>query len=321
MNHFQFKLPDLGEGLTEAKIQCWHVNENDIVTQDQLLVTVETDKTLVDIPVLQNGKIVKINFPSQSLVKVGQTICTIAFESASSIVGQIPSAHAPSAARKPKKNYKIHPKALMLAKSKKIDEQTLIKMGQGQRMIMEADILAHLASPAKKTAMAKISSSSLHRATSSIIDHALIPNTNALTARILTAIYRSMREISLFETHRICMAVDDDQQTLLISPPPTSELAEAKKLISQIKCMRDDKKFPQQWLSASEVLLSNFGTISGRYGFPILPDNVEIAFGIGTAFTENEKLTLPVTIIFDHSQLTGGQVARLLKSFKDQLLT
>ena len=46
----QFMLPDLGEGLEEAEIVAWHVNEGDHVVADQPLVSVETDKAVVEIP-------------------------------------------------------------------------------------------------------------------------------------------------------------------------------------------------------------------------------------------------------------------------------
>jgi len=46
----QFMLPDLGEGLEEAEIVTWHVNEGDHVVTDQPLVSVETDKAVVEVP-------------------------------------------------------------------------------------------------------------------------------------------------------------------------------------------------------------------------------------------------------------------------------
>ena len=46
----QFNLPDLGEGLEEAEIVAWYVNEGDHVVSDQPLVSVETDKAVVEVP-------------------------------------------------------------------------------------------------------------------------------------------------------------------------------------------------------------------------------------------------------------------------------
>ena len=45
-----FLLPDLGEGLEEAEIVAWHVNCGDHVVADQPLVSVETDKAVVEVP-------------------------------------------------------------------------------------------------------------------------------------------------------------------------------------------------------------------------------------------------------------------------------
>jgi 2-oxoisovalerate dehydrogenase E2 component (dihydrolipoyl transacylase) len=46
----EFKLPDLGEGLTEAEIVQWLVKEGDTIELNQPIVEVETEKALVEIP-------------------------------------------------------------------------------------------------------------------------------------------------------------------------------------------------------------------------------------------------------------------------------
>ncbi len=46
-----FKLPDLGEGLTEAEVLEWKVSVGDTVTVDQIIVEVETAKAAVDVPI------------------------------------------------------------------------------------------------------------------------------------------------------------------------------------------------------------------------------------------------------------------------------
>src|SRR3989338_7613023 len=65
-----FNLPDLGEGLPDAEIHAWHVKEWDLVKQDQLLVSVETAKAVVDVPSPYTGKIKKL------YGKVGAVIAT-----------------------------------------------------------------------------------------------------------------------------------------------------------------------------------------------------------------------------------------------------
>ena len=67
----QFTLPDLGEGLEEAEIVAWHVNEGDHVVADQPLVSVETDKAVVEVPSPYRGKIAQLFGATGDLVKVG----------------------------------------------------------------------------------------------------------------------------------------------------------------------------------------------------------------------------------------------------------
>src|SRR5581483_4106007 len=57
---YQFKLPDLGEGLTEGEIARWLVVEGDEVAEDQPLVEIQTDKTTVEIPSPAGGTVARI---------------------------------------------------------------------------------------------------------------------------------------------------------------------------------------------------------------------------------------------------------------------
>ena len=47
---YEFKLPDLGEGLTEGEVARWLVTEGDAIAEDDPLVEIQTDKTTVEIP-------------------------------------------------------------------------------------------------------------------------------------------------------------------------------------------------------------------------------------------------------------------------------
>src|SRR5579863_5733620 len=64
----QFKLPDVGEGLTEADIVKWHVKPGDTVTINQIIVEIETAKALVELPSPYAGTV------SALLVDEGQTV-------------------------------------------------------------------------------------------------------------------------------------------------------------------------------------------------------------------------------------------------------
>ena len=74
---FEFKFPDIGEGLTEGEIVRWLVKEGDEIKEGQPLVEVETDKALAEIPSPRTGVILKILAKEKEIIKVGQVIVII----------------------------------------------------------------------------------------------------------------------------------------------------------------------------------------------------------------------------------------------------
>jgi pyruvate dehydrogenase E2 component (dihydrolipoamide acetyltransferase) len=73
-----FRLPDLGEGLQQAEISAWHVAENDEVAADQPLVSVETEKAIVEIPSPRSGKIKRLLAKPGDLLAVGAQLVEFA---------------------------------------------------------------------------------------------------------------------------------------------------------------------------------------------------------------------------------------------------
>jgi len=74
---FEFKLPDIGEGLTEGEVTKWLVKEGQTVTADQPMVEVLTDKATVEITSPRAGVIAKILVPDGTKVPVGTVIVLI----------------------------------------------------------------------------------------------------------------------------------------------------------------------------------------------------------------------------------------------------
>ncbi|WP_049998678.1 dihydrolipoamide acetyltransferase family protein, partial [Halococcus sediminicola] len=74
---YEFELPDPGEGLTEAEIQEWHVEEGDEVEEDDVLGEVETDKAVTDIPSPVSGTIQEITAEAGETVEVGTVIVVL----------------------------------------------------------------------------------------------------------------------------------------------------------------------------------------------------------------------------------------------------
>lgn len=71
---FEFRFPDVGEGIHEGKIVEWLVKEGDPVETDQPFVKVETDKAMVDLPVPRKGHVLKLLFPKGAVIKVGDVM-------------------------------------------------------------------------------------------------------------------------------------------------------------------------------------------------------------------------------------------------------
>ncbi len=91
----EFKLPDVGEGLTEAEIVTWKVKEGDTVAINQILVEIETAKSLVELPSPYAGVVQRLMVPEGETVPVGTPI--IAIGDASAPEAPVPEAADPAA--------------------------------------------------------------------------------------------------------------------------------------------------------------------------------------------------------------------------------
>lgn len=144
-----FKLPDLGEGLTDAEIVSWHVSEGDRVVADQPLVSVETQKAVVEVPAPWSGIVTKLRASPGDVVEIGGALADFdlegAGEDAGAIVGTLPRAEetpvatserppAPKKSAAPKKEaaaVKAAPAARKLAAERGVDLATLSGTGPG----------------------------------------------------------------------------------------------------------------------------------------------------------------------------------------------
>lgn len=77
---YDFKLPDLGEGIHEGEIKKWLVKVGDTLKEHQPIAEVETDKAVVDLPSPKSGKVLAIHFKEGDTVKVGDVVITIGEE-------------------------------------------------------------------------------------------------------------------------------------------------------------------------------------------------------------------------------------------------
>jgi 2-oxoisovalerate dehydrogenase E2 component (dihydrolipoyl transacylase) len=80
MAHFEFRLPDIGEGIAEAEIVAWHVKVGDVISEDQGLADMMTDKATVEIESPVTGVVVALAGSEGEMVAIGSTLVVIEVE-------------------------------------------------------------------------------------------------------------------------------------------------------------------------------------------------------------------------------------------------
>jgi pyruvate dehydrogenase E2 component (dihydrolipoamide acetyltransferase) len=97
---YEFKLPDLGEGITEGEVRRWLISEGEMVSEHQTVVEIETDKAVVELPAPHAGRVSRIAMKEGDVAKVGEVLMIIAEPEESpttrqksvSVVGTLPEA-------------------------------------------------------------------------------------------------------------------------------------------------------------------------------------------------------------------------------------
>src|SRR3989344_4949637 len=85
---YEFKFPDVGEGIHEGEIVKWLVKEGDKVKADAPLGEIETDKAIVEMPSPKTGTILKIHVQAGGVIHVGEVMVTILEEGESAEDGK-----------------------------------------------------------------------------------------------------------------------------------------------------------------------------------------------------------------------------------------
>jgi pyruvate/2-oxoglutarate dehydrogenase complex dihydrolipoamide acyltransferase (E2) component len=134
---YEFKLPDLGEGLTEGEVARWLVSEGQDVREDDPLVEVQTDKTTVEIPSPAAGRVARILVAEGEIVPVGTVLVVIGEDGASSTPAGQPPVRATPLVRR-------------IAKELGVDLETADATGPGGRITEEDVRRAAGTAPAKE---------------------------------------------------------------------------------------------------------------------------------------------------------------------------
>ena len=144
---YEFKLPDLGEGLTEGEVARWLVEEGQEIAEDDPLVEVQTDKATVEIPSPASGKVARILVPEGEVVAVG-TVLVVIGEDDGAAAGSAPEvkklalADAPPAPPRPKgAPVRATPLVRRIASELGVDVSTVAGTGP-QGRVTEDDVRA-----------------------------------------------------------------------------------------------------------------------------------------------------------------------------------
>jgi pyruvate/2-oxoglutarate dehydrogenase complex dihydrolipoamide acyltransferase (E2) component len=156
-----FRLPDLGEGLTEGEIARWHVVEGAEIAEDDPLVDIQTDKATVEIPSPYAGTVLKVLVAEGDVVPVGTELVLIGAPgeavpaSGKLSQGAAPTASAQTAARdnlsqgtRPAARVQATPVVRRIAQELGVDLATVSGSGPGGR-ISEDDVRAAATGPSE----------------------------------------------------------------------------------------------------------------------------------------------------------------------------
>jgi pyruvate dehydrogenase E2 component (dihydrolipoamide acetyltransferase) len=142
---YEFKLPDLGEGLTEGEIARWLVSEGQEVSEDEPLVEIQTDKTTVEIPSPAAGVVARILVAEGDVVPVG-TVLVVIGEDGVGTAEEQPRAEPkavekrPTAEAAPRRRVRATPLVRRLAQEHGVELDSLEGTGP-QGRVTEDDVL------------------------------------------------------------------------------------------------------------------------------------------------------------------------------------
>ena len=401
---FEFKFPDVGEGITEGEIVKWLVKEGDEVKEDQNIVQVETDKAVVDLPSPISGKILKINFKEGQEIKVGQTLVTISNknenvsekkESAkkekntSPVIGVLeeetethPQSHIMKSFHE---KILVSPKVRKLAKDLNIDlakikgsgiKGTIIKTDikktsnqetqitpqqyiqikrkyddygyleriplKGIRKTIPKNMVKSITEVPQVTAMDDINVSKLwnlrnkekQKYEKQKIKLTFLPF-------IIKAVIASLQdnpllnssleneEVIIKKYYNIGVAVETELGLMVpvIKRAETKTIPQIAKEIQELAEKARIRTIDIMDLKGSSFTITNYGSIGGNYGTPIINPGESAILGLGR-ISEQPVITkgkiikayiLPISLTFDHRVLDGAQAARFIESLKGHL--
>jgi pyruvate dehydrogenase E2 component (dihydrolipoamide acetyltransferase) len=345
----QFTLPDLGEGLEEAEVVAWHVNEGDHVVTDQPLLSVETDKAVVEVPSPWSGRIARLCAGKGDLVKVGAPLVEFAGDveqDTGTIVGKLESGEEHEAKVAPvaptrRGAAQALPAVRALAQKLDVDLNTVQATGP-DNTITRADVERAARSLAEagpgqalrgmRRAMAqRMTAAHAEVVPATVTDDADIENWRTgedATVRLMRAIaaackaepalnaWYDSRAGELRPIGRVDIGIAIDTEGGLIVPIVRNVAArDAHDLRAGLDRLRADaaaRRIPPEELRGATITLSNFGMIGGRFAsLVVVPPQVAI-IGAGR---------IAQRVVAHHGQPAVRRVLPLSLSFDHRVVT
>lgn len=310
----QFMLPDLGEGLEEAEIVTWYVNEGDHVVTDQPLLSVETDKAVVEIPSPTNGRIAHVFGANGDIVKVGMPLVEFAEgaeQDTGTIVGELGSGeHSPVtgilSARPTGQQPRVFPAVRALARKLDVDLESVEATGP-DGTITRSDVeraaknlsQTGRAEPLRgmRRAMAqRMTAAHAQVVPATVTDEADIddwPTGEDVTIRLVRAIAAACKaepalnawyssaagERRLIERVDLGIAVDTEGGLIVpvLRNVAARSVSDLRAGLDRLRADSIARSIPAEELRGATVTLSNFGMIGGRFAnLIIVPPQVAI---------------------------------------------
>lgn len=143
MNTVQVKVPELSESVSEATLLEWKRKPGDIVAADEILIEIETDKVVLEVPSPAAGQLAEIRAQNGQTVVSGEVIAVIDTDASVSASASTDSCRAPSPApvEETVAEPRVMPSAAAVLAAAGIDAKTVIGTGPGNR-ITKVDALA-----------------------------------------------------------------------------------------------------------------------------------------------------------------------------------
>ena len=143
MNTVQVKVPELSESVSEATLLEWKRKPGDIVAADEILIEIETDKVVLEVPSPAAGQLAEIRAQNGQTVVSGEVIAVIDTDASVSASASTDSSRAPSPApvEETIAEPRVMPSAAAVLAAVGIDAKTVIGTGPGNR-ITKVDALA-----------------------------------------------------------------------------------------------------------------------------------------------------------------------------------